>query len=146
VYATACPAGLARQCADHGTPGQTPGATPQKKSLHADERDTERVQQARVAYTEEIAALDPQRLKFTDDSGVSLAMARLYGRAPRGERVIGTIPQNYRANVTIPAAFGSRGVEARTCEALDDAIEQALATITISDARSCLHHCGYAFR
>jgi hypothetical protein len=31
----------------------------QKKSLYASERDTERVQQARAADQEEIAALDP---------------------------------------------------------------------------------------
>ena len=39
-------------------------------------------------------------------------MTRLYGRAPRGERVIGAVPQNYGANVTMLAALGSQGVEA----------------------------------
>ena len=39
-------------------------------------------------------------------------MTRLYGRAPPGERVIGTVPQNYGANVTMLAALGSQGVEA----------------------------------
>ena len=39
-------------------------------------------------------------------------MTRRYGRAPQGERVIGTVPQNYGANVTMLAALGSRGVEA----------------------------------
>jgi transposase len=39
-------------------------------------------------------------------------MTRLYGRAPRGERVVGTVPQNYGANVTMLAALGSHGVEA----------------------------------
>lgn len=39
-------------------------------------------------------------------------MTRLYGRAPRGERVIGTIPQNYGTNVTMLAALSSHGVEA----------------------------------
>jgi transposase len=39
-------------------------------------------------------------------------MTRLYGRAPRGERVIGTVPQNYGTNVTMLAALNSHGVEA----------------------------------
>jgi transposase len=173
-------------------------------------------------------ALDPERFKFIDESGVNLAMTRRYGRAPKGERVIGAVPQNYGANVTMLAALGSQGVEAvmtldgatdaevfrvyvaqvlrptlrpgdivimdnlrahkaagireaieqtgarlqylppyspdlspiercwsklktalrtakaRTREALEHAIAQALATITASDARSWFHHCGYA--
>ena len=105
-------AGSAPQRADHGTPAHRSGIAAQKKSLHASERDTERVQQARAAYQEEIAALDPQRFKFIDESGVNLAMTRRYGRAPQGERVIGPVPQNYGANVTMLAALGSRGVEA----------------------------------
>ena len=59
-----------------------------------------------------ISALDAARFKFIDESGVNLAMTRLYGRAPRGERVVGTVPQNYGANVTMLAALGSHGVEA----------------------------------
>jgi transposase len=158
-------------------------------------------------------------------------MTRLYGRAPKGERVIGAVPQHYGANVTMLAALGSHSVEAvmtidgatdaevfrtyvaqvlrptlrpgdivimdnlrahkaagireaieqagaqllylppyspdlapiercwskqlksslrtaeaRTCEALDEAIAQALATITASDARGWFQHCGYALQ
>jgi transposase len=47
-----------------------------------------------------------------DESGVNLAMPRLYGRAPTGERVIGTVPQNYGQNVTILGAVGVQGVSA----------------------------------
>jgi transposase len=156
-------------------------------------------------------------------------MTRRYGRAPKGERVIGAVPQNYGANVTMLAALGRRGVEAvmtiegatdaevfrvyvqqvlrptrrpgdivimdnlrahkaagirqaieqtgarrqylppyspdlspiercwsklktalrtakaRTREALEHAIAQALATVSASDARSWFHHCGYPF-
>jgi transposase len=153
-------------------------------------------------------------------------LTRLSGRAPSGERVVGTVPQNYGANVTLLAALGRHGVEAvmtidgatdaevfrayveqvlrptlrpgdivildnlrahqaagireaieqagaqvvylppyspdlapiercwsklksilrtakaRTREALDEAIAQALATITASDARGWFQHCG----
>ncbi len=157
-------------------------------------------------------------------------MTRLYGRAPKGERVIGAVPQHYGANVTMLAALGRHGVEAvmtidgatdaevfrvyveqvlrptlrpgdivimdnlrahkaagirealeqtgarlqylppyspdlspiercwstlktalrpakaRTREALDQALAHALATITVSDARSWFHYCGYALQ
>jgi transposase len=59
-----------------------------------------------------IAALDVRRLKFIDESGVNLAMTRLYGRAPKGERVVGTVPQNYGPNVTMVGALGAQGLQA----------------------------------
>jgi transposase len=39
-------------------------------------------------------------------------MTRQFGRAPRGERVIGAVPQNYGANLTMIAALGLHGIEA----------------------------------
>jgi transposase len=47
-----------------------------------------------------------------DESGVNLAMTRRLGRAPRGERVGGTLPQNYGANLTMMAARSRRGLGA----------------------------------
>ena len=88
------------------------GATTKKKSLHADERDTPRIQQAREEFGEEISQLDPSGLKFIDESGANLAMTRLYGRAPRGERVVGSVPNNYGPNVTMVGSMGLEGVSA----------------------------------
>jgi transposase len=39
-------------------------------------------------------------------------MTRLYGRAPRGHRVVGSIPKNWGRNVTLLAALSTTGVEA----------------------------------
>lgn len=39
-------------------------------------------------------------------------MTRRYGRAPQGKRVVGAVPQNYGANVTMLAALSLRGVGA----------------------------------
>jgi transposase len=89
-----------------------PGLATQKKSLHASERDTPRVQQARRDYRRRITALDLQRLKFVDESGVNLAMTRLYGRAPAGRRVVGSMPQNYGPAVTMLGALGAHGLQA----------------------------------
>jgi transposase len=51
-------------------------------------------------------------LKFVDESSVNLAMTRLYGRAPAGERVVGSVPQNYGPNVTMLGALGVQGLQA----------------------------------
>jgi transposase len=88
------------------------GTATQNKSLHASERDTERAQHARARYWQRIAALDPRRLQFVDASGVNLALTRLYGRAPRGARVIGAVPQNYGQHVTMLGAVGADGSQA----------------------------------
>ena len=75
-------------------------------------RDTPRVQQERARYRRVIASLGVRRLKFIDESGVNLAMTRLYGRAPKGEWVVGTVPQNHGQNVEVLGALGSRGLQA----------------------------------
>jgi transposase len=88
------------------------GAATKKKSLHASERDTPRVQQARREYQEVITQLDVKRFKFSDESGGNLAMSRGYGRAPRGERVVGSVPQNYGSNIPLLASLGGKGLAA----------------------------------
>jgi transposase len=83
-----------------------------KKTLHAAERDTPRVRQARLTYGEQLATVDWPRLKFVDESGVNLALTRLYGRAPGGQRAVGSVPRNYGPNVTVLGALGVTGLEA----------------------------------
>jgi transposase len=39
-------------------------------------------------------------------------MTRLYGRAPAGQRVVGSVPQNYGPNVTLLGALGIQGLQA----------------------------------
>jgi transposase len=102
----------ARQSCHHVPDAPAPGLTTEKKSLHASERDTPRIQQARQDYRQQLTVLDLQRLKFVDESGVNLAMTRLYGRAPAGERVVGSVPQNYGPNVTVLGALGLQGLHA----------------------------------
>ena len=47
-----------------------------------------------------------------DESGMHLAMPRWLGRAPRGERVVETVPPNEGANVTRSGALSLQGLEA----------------------------------
>ncbi len=84
----------------------------QKKSLHASERDTERVLKAREQYRAAANGFDLSRLKFVDEAGVNLALTRLFGRAPSGARVVDSVPQNYGENVTLLGALSLAGVEA----------------------------------
>jgi transposase len=69
-----------------------------------------------------IAPLDVQRFKFIDESGVNMAMTRLYGRAPRGTRVIDSVPYNDGPHLTMVGALGLHGLEAvMTVEGATDA-------------------------
>lgn len=58
-----------------------------------------------------MSKMDLKCFKFIDESGVNLAMTRLYGRAPRGERAVGSVPINYGSNITIIGALGVGGLE-----------------------------------
>jgi transposase len=59
-----------------------------------------------------IQSLAVDRFKLMDESGITLAMTRLFGRAPRGARVVDAVPQNSGPNVTIIGALSCRGLEA----------------------------------
>jgi hypothetical protein len=85
---------------------------PRKKTLHATERDTPEVKQARQEYRCQVADYPFERMKFVDESGLNIAMTRRYGRAPRGERVHDAVPENYGRNVTILGALSCDGLEA----------------------------------
>ncbi len=80
-----------------------------KKTLHATEQGTPRVQKLRVDYWATIRDIDPENLVFIDESGVNLAMIRLYARAPRGERAIGERPQRRGQNVSLVDALTLKG-------------------------------------
>jgi transposase len=53
-----------------------------------------------------------RRYKFVDESGVNLALTRLYGRAPRGQRAVGSTPVNYGEKVTLIGALSISGLDA----------------------------------
>jgi transposase len=56
--------------------------------------------------------LDPARLVFIDETAVSTKMVRLRGRAPRGGRVIGTVPLGAWETITFVAALRHNKVTA----------------------------------
>jgi transposase len=76
-----------------------------KKSLQAAERQRADVARARRRWMREQGMLDPARLVFIDETAVSTNLVRLNGRAPRGERVIGSVPLGTWETITFVAAL-----------------------------------------
>jgi transposase len=87
------------------------GITRKKKTKHAAEQDRPDVQQKREQFREEIRPIEPGRLVFVDETGVTTAMTPTYGRAPSGERVVDSAPASWES-VTVIAALGLKEVEA----------------------------------
>jgi transposase len=82
-----------------------------KKSPHAAERDTPEVRRKRREFRREVEPIEPGRLVFVDETGVTTAMTPAYGRAPRGERVEASAPASWES-VTVIAAMGLDGIRA----------------------------------
>jgi transposase len=74
--------------------------TRKKKTHHAQERDTPRVQAQRRAFDQRMANVDPAHLVFVDETGATTALDRPYARAPAGTRVEATTPGGWQ-NVTL---------------------------------------------
>ena len=56
--------------------------------------------------------LDPEKLIFIDETGASTKMARLRGRAPRGERCRASIPHGHWKTTTFTAGLRLTGMVA----------------------------------
>jgi transposase len=68
-----------------------------------------------------VRGLDPHRLVFVDEAGVTTAMARASGRAPRGQRAYGTAPAGRWRRLTVLGALAADGVAgAMSIEAATD--------------------------
>lgn len=85
--------------------------TRKKKSLHAQEQDSPRVQKQRKAFQKKMASMDPDHLVFVDEEGVNTSMTRTYGRALQGERVTAVTPGAWQ-NVTLIVGMRTTGVVA----------------------------------
>jgi transposase len=73
--------------------------------VHASEQERPDVAEARGTWKEGQPTLDPARLVFIDETGTSTAMARLRGRARRGQRVVGRVPWGHWKTMTFVAGL-----------------------------------------
>lgn len=67
---------------------------------------------AREAWFEGQIDLDPRRLIFIDETGASTKMARLRGRAPKGERCRAAVPHGHWKTTTFTAGLRLDGMVA----------------------------------
>lgn len=108
------------------------GLTRKKKTLHASEQDRPDVRKKRRSFRREVKRIEPQRLVFVDETGVTTAMTPAYAWAPRGERAVDSAPGSWES-VTVIAALGLDGVRAPLAlpgsvdtAAFESYVEQAL--------------------
>jgi transposase len=83
-----------------------------KKTLHASEQTRPDVAEARERWKAGQASLDPTKLVFVDETGTNTKMVRAYGRAPKGQRLIGRQPFGHWKTTTFTAGLRCDGITA----------------------------------
>jgi hypothetical protein len=91
---------------------QGPEDHAQKKSLHAAEQDRPDVAEARRVFIRRQPALDPDHLVFLDETWAATNMARRYGRAGRGLRLLAPVPHGHWKVTTLVAGLRTSGITA----------------------------------
>jgi transposase len=83
-----------------------------KKVLRAAEQEREDVARARRRWIQKQGLLDTSCLVFLDETSVNTSMARLYGRCPRGKRLVGRVPFGTWKTLTFVAGLRRDGMTA----------------------------------
>ena len=84
----------------------------QKKSAHAAEQDRPDILKRRREWFDDQLDLDPERLVFIDETWASTNMARLRGRARKGERLRAGVPYGHWKTTTFVAGLRLSGMVA----------------------------------
>lgn len=71
---------------------------------------TERNEEARAAWREQLKQLDARSLIVIDECGSNISLTHLYARTPKGLRAYGSAPRNRGKNTTLIAALTYAGV------------------------------------
>ena len=79
--------------------------------LHAAEQDRADVAAARAGWKKQ-PSLNPGRLFFLDETSVKANMVWEYGRAPRGERLVASVPHGHRKTSTFIGCLHAGGMVA----------------------------------
>ena len=80
--------------------------------MRATEQERPDVAEARTQWKDDQLRFDPAKLIFVDETGASTKMARLYGRARRGRRVVSRVPWGHWKTVTFVAGLRLDGFTA----------------------------------
>jgi transposase len=80
-----------------------------KKSLICSEQLTPKVRQQRAAWRYRIKDIEPERIKFLDQTNAKTTFTRLYARALRGERVREYVPDGRWKSLTLMGSLGFHG-------------------------------------
>ena len=81
-----------------------------KKSLRAAEQDRPDVAKARTEWRKKQPTLNPAKLVFIDETWTKTNMTRLYGRAPRGKRLVSAMPHGHWKTSTFIGALRCDGL------------------------------------
>ena len=73
---------------------------------------SERHEEERATWREQLKEQDAKGLVFVDECGSNSALTPLYARAPRGERAPGSVPRNRGKNTTLLASLSLEGIGA----------------------------------
>ena len=76
------------------------------------EQKREDVARKRDAWRELQTSLAPERLVFVDETWTKTNMARVYGRCPKGQRLMGRTPHGRWKTTTFLAALRCNGITA----------------------------------
>ena len=98
------------------------GVAAKKKSFVASERN----EQQRRAFRREVAELNVDDFVFVDEMGLNIDLAREYGRAAPGERVVAPKPSTRGDNLSVIGALGA------------DAVRAAMSVPGAVDGTACL--------
>jgi transposase len=88
----------------------SPRPVSEKKSIHAAEQHRPDVQEKRQAWPQVVREHSAKRLIFIDETGCSTAMARLYGYAPKGQRLVDAVPHGHWNITTFIGGLTTRGL------------------------------------
>ena len=80
--------------------------------MNAKEQQRPDVLEQRETFANESVSIDPERLVFLDECGVTTNMTRMYGRAPEGERLVDNPPHGHWQTTSIISAMRLEGVVA----------------------------------
>jgi transposase len=84
----------------------------QKKSLRAAEQERADIAEARNEWRALQPDLNPENLVFIDETGAKTNLVRLFGRAPRGQRLVAPVPHGHWMTTTFVAALRHNEISA----------------------------------